>query len=181
VPNCVNCGGPLRIDRVLGILVCDHCGSQLEPPTVARYVELERETTSLCPICSSPLSFSRLEGHPLLCCARCFGMLIDMDRFTEIIDAVRVREDGSLRTVLPRRQNPGDRVISCPSCAQPMLAHIYAGPGNVVIDSCETCKVNWLDPGELRRIALAPDATARRLYDSEPAPADSTDSTGDGD
>jgi Zn-finger nucleic acid-binding protein len=31
------------------------------------------------------------------------------------------------------------------------------GPGNVVIDTCERCRVNWLDSGELRRIAVAPD------------------------
>ena len=34
----------------------------------------------------------------------------------------------------------------------------YGGPGNVVIDTCERCLVNWLDPGELRRIAIAPDS-----------------------
>jgi Zn-finger nucleic acid-binding protein len=38
-----------------------------------------------------------------------------------------------------------------------MEAHSYAGPGNVVIDSCEPCSLNWLDHGELARIAQAPD------------------------
>jgi Zn-finger nucleic acid-binding protein len=42
-----------------------------------------------------------------------------------------------------------------------MIAHLYAGPGNVVIDSCEQCQVNWLDGGELRRIALSPDTVGR--------------------
>ena len=42
-----------------------------------------------------------------------------------------------------------------------MLGHIYAGPGNVVLDSCERCQVNWLDAGELRRIAVAPDSLPR--------------------
>jgi Zn-finger nucleic acid-binding protein len=36
-----------------------------------------------------------------------------------------------------------------------MLNHMYGGAGNVVIDTCETCQVNWLDSGELRRIARA--------------------------
>jgi hypothetical protein len=85
-------------------------------------------------------------------------MLIAMNRFATLIDAVRAREDGSRRIALPRRQNPADRLINCPACGQPMLAHIYAGPGNAVIDSCERCQVNWLDPGELRRIAVAPDS-----------------------
>ena len=39
-----------------------------------------------------------------------------------------------------------------------MTSHNYGGPGNVVMDTCERCELNWLDPGELRRIALAPDS-----------------------
>jgi Zn-finger nucleic acid-binding protein len=37
-----------------------------------------------------------------------------------------------------------------------MLSHFYGGPGNIVLDTCEGCQVNWLDPGELQRIARAP-------------------------
>ena len=161
VANCDNCGAPLRIDLDRGLLVCDHCLSQQEAPAPLDYVELLGETSSLCPICSTPLSTSRLEGHPPLCCARCFGMLIDMNRFVALIDALRAREERSLRIALPRRQNPADRLLNCPGCGQPMVGHIYAGPGNAVIDSCERCQVNWLDPGELHRIAVAPDSLPR--------------------
>jgi Zn-finger nucleic acid-binding protein len=160
VAECDNCGAPIRFDRLKGVFVCDHCGSQREAPAVIEHVELLNETTSLCPICSTPLSTSRLEGHALLCCARCYGMLIDMNRFATVIDAVRAREERPFRIALPRRQNPGDRLLNCPKCRQPMLCHIYGGPGNVVIDSCERCQLNWLDPGELRRIAMAPDSTS---------------------
>jgi hypothetical protein len=38
-----------------------------------------------------------------------------------------------------------------------MDTHFYAGPGNVVIDSCENCCLTWLDGGELTRIAAAPE------------------------
>jgi Zn-finger nucleic acid-binding protein len=137
--------------------VCDHCGSQRESPILLEHLELLRETSTLCPVCSTPLSDGRLAGHRLLCCARCFGMLIEMNRFTAVIDAMRAHEEGSLRTVLPRRQNPGDRFLNCPECGHPMIGHFYGGPGNVVIDTCERCLVNWLDSGELRRIVVAPD------------------------
>jgi Zn-finger nucleic acid-binding protein len=147
----------MRIDQDLGVLVCDHCGSQQEPPALVEHLELLSETSTLCPICATPLSNGRLEGHPLLCCARCFGMLIDMNRFATVIEAVRTSERRSFRSVPPRRQNPGDRRLDCPACGQPMVGHLYGGPGNVVIDTCERCLVNWLDPGELRRIAVAPD------------------------
>jgi Zn-finger nucleic acid-binding protein len=38
-----------------------------------------------------------------------------------------------------------------------MDTHPYAGPGNVIIDSCGDCWLLWLDRGELARIAHAPD------------------------
>ena len=84
-------------------------------------------------------------------------MLIDMNRFATVIDAARALEVRS-RAMTPRRQNPGDRILSCPRCRQPMIGHLYGGPGNVAIDTCERCQVNWLDAGELRRIAGAPDS-----------------------
>ena len=157
MPNCERCGAPMRIERDRGLFECDHCGSQPEAPAAVASVELLSETSSPCPICSTPLSASRLEGHPLLCCAGCFGMLIGMNRFAAVIDAMRAHEARAFRIALPRRQDPSGRVVNCPSCRQPMLGHVYGGPGNVVIDSCERCQVNWLDSGELRRIAVAPD------------------------
>jgi Zn-finger nucleic acid-binding protein len=38
-----------------------------------------------------------------------------------------------------------------------MDTHSYAGPGNVIVDSCGDCFLIWLDRGELTRIAHAPD------------------------
>jgi Zn-finger nucleic acid-binding protein len=147
----------MRMDRDRGILACDHCGSQQELPWITEHIDLQSETTSLCPVCGTPLSASRLEGHSVLCCSRCFGMLIDMNRFAAVIDAVRAVEERSVAMLPPRRQNPNDRVINCPKCGTPMLSHLYGGPGNIVIDTCEQCQVNWLDSGELRRAAIAPD------------------------
>jgi Zn-finger nucleic acid-binding protein len=151
----------MRVDD-RGIFVCDHCGGQQELPAALAYVNLGNPTTNLCPLCSSPLSASRLDEYPLLSCPRCSGMLIAMDCFAAVIDAVRIRENRPVQMVRPRDQTPGDRTVGCPLCGKPMLAHIYGGPGNVVIDSCEGCQVNWLDPGELRRIALAPDGPMPR-------------------
>ena len=157
--DCRNCGAPMRIIREQGLLICDHCGSQQDAPATEP-IEVLGESRHTCPVCSIPLRQSRLHGHPLLSCTRCGGALIDMNIFTEIIDAVRAHDIGSFRTTLRRRQNPDERTLRCPSCGQPFVSHHYAGGGNVVIDTCSRCLVNWLDQGELRRIALAPD---RRL------------------
>lgn len=49
------------------------------------------------------------------------------------------------------------RKIDCPHCHHRMDSHIYAGPGNVVFESCEPCPLNWLDHGELSRVVQARD------------------------
>jgi len=38
-----------------------------------------------------------------------------------------------------------------------MDTHLYGGPGNVIIDTCESCALMWLDYGELERMVRAPD------------------------
>jgi Zn-finger nucleic acid-binding protein len=43
-----------------------------------------------------------------------------------------------------------------------MDTHYYAGGGNVVIDDCSRCELNWLDAGELMAIARAPDHSLDR-------------------
>ena len=157
MPNCRNCGAPLRIIRDKELLLCDHCGAEQEAAAIPEGLELLGETSQACPVCSTPLSQGRLHGHPLLCCPSCAGLLIEMNRFTTIIDLVRAYDVGALRTTAPSKQKPGERTLNCPSCGQPLVSHHYGGPGNVVIDTCSRCLVNWLDQGELRRIALAPD------------------------
>jgi len=146
----------MRVDGERGVLVCDHCGSQKEAAGLIERLELLGATSSTCPGCASPLSKARLGGHPLLCCPRCFGTLIEMNRFAAVIDALRIQLRPATVT-LPPRPSPRREPIECPSCGQPMIDHVYGGPGNVAIDTCERCLVNWLDAGELRRIAAAPD------------------------
>jgi hypothetical protein len=69
-----------------------------------------------------------------------------------------------LRTGLssPAVQTPPDqadlkRTIRCPKCHRRLDTHFYAGPGNVIIDTCADCLLIWLDRGELMRIVHAPD------------------------
>ena len=67
----------------------------------------------------------------------------------------------------PFRSPPADgsdlrRKIDCPQCRHRMDTHFYAGPGNVVIDSCENCSLIWLDRGELMHIVRAPGMYAEK-------------------
>ena len=60
-----------------------------------------------------------------------------------------------------------DRRTNCPNCRLQMDTHPYCGPGNVIIDTCEHCAVNWLDYGELQRIVRAPDAHYQIAMDED--------------
>ena len=119
-------------------------------PTLVEPIQPTGEVKAECPLCAIPLSTGRLSGFELLSCARCGGMLIEMKQFVSVIKAVRGAEPGfGPAAVLPRTQQPDERRLSCPHCRQPMISHIYGGPGNVVIETCERCLVNWLDAGEV--------------------------------
>jgi Transcription factor zinc-finger len=74
-------------------------------------------------------------------------MLIGMDLFVGLIQDLRASRD---RKDLQRR-------INCPQYGKVMDTHPYGGPGNVIIDDCDRCEVNWLDYGELQRIVRAPE------------------------
>jgi Zn-finger nucleic acid-binding protein len=137
-----------------GMLVCDHCGS-MDERAVAYDLETLGESARPCPHCAKPLVDARIEGCPAQYSASCQGVLVEMREFVTLTDALRARAPRA-GNVLPRTQHPGDRRLSCPICGQPMLSHLYGGPGNLVLDTCEGCQVNWLDAGELQRIARAP-------------------------
>ena len=154
MPNCSNCGAPMTAGDGEG-LVCGHCGSMDERVAVFYDLETLGDSSVACPRCKTTLADARIEGCPVRYCSSCHGVLVQMQHFVTLSDAVRAREPRT-GVALPRRQRPGDHVLSCPICGQPMLSHLYAGPGNLVLDTCEQCFVNWLDPGELRRIARAP-------------------------
>ena len=147
----------MQADRNTGLALCGHCGSSEQLAGLAELIETAGTTDKVCPACQTALASGRLDGRLLLFCQRCEGLLIEMENFVAVIDSARAREEQS-GTIPPRRQTPGDRALNCPACQRPMLSHFYGGGGNLVIDTCERCHLNWLDPGELRRIARAPRA-----------------------
>ncbi len=84
-------------------------------------------------------------------------MLIGMDRFTVIVHNLRTRQEISVDASRQPDWSEMDRRIHCPQCGHEMDTHAYGGGGNVIIEDCENCSLNWLDANELERIAQAPD------------------------
>jgi len=155
--NCENCGAATHLDRNRSVFICDYCGSEMIPPAGADGVQVLGETKLNCPACNGMLSDAALEFQPLLYCATCHGMLIGMDVFGGIIQALRSYQSTSPATAAPRNAATGKLPRICARCSKSMENHPYGGPGNVVIDTCEPCELNWLDKQELQRIVAAPD------------------------
>jgi Zn-finger nucleic acid-binding protein len=144
------------------VFACRHCGVEEPVPVALHGFEIGDPDGTSCPTCRAGLHEARVEGWPLRVCLGCLGVLADMGTFESVADAIRFADGTSVHALPRRRQQPGDRQLGCPLCQRPMLSHHYGGPGNVVIDTCEPCRLNWLDAGEMRRIALSPRAPVLR-------------------
>ena len=156
--NCPSCGAPLRLEDGRECLTCDYCKSVYFPEKSQDGIRVLNETSELaCPLCAVPLVRAILTTHQILYCARCRGSLIPAPVFVAALRDLRSRQADE--AAIPHVPDPQElrRRIRCPQCHRDMDAHYYAGPGNVVIDDCPWCELNWLDAGELMVIVRAPD------------------------
>ena len=156
--TCPKCGAPMTLHEGRECMTCDYCRSVSFPEKNADGVRLLGERSELaCPVCAIPLEPALLGPHRVLYCTRCRGSLIPATVFVLAIEELRSQRGEP--PAAPYRPDPAelDRRIQCPECRRPMDTHYYAGPGNIVIDDCARCDLNWLDAGELMVIVRAPD------------------------
>lgn len=156
--NCPSCGAPMRLKADMTSFRCEYCQRIFLPEVNADDgVRVLGELSGQdCPICAVGLVHATLNNVRIRYCTKCHGMLVPMGSLSALVDDVKGQKRGG--TIQP----PADaadlqRKINCPGCHHRMDTHFYAGPGNVVIDSCENCCLTWLDGGELTRIAAAPE------------------------
>ncbi len=110
-----------------------------------------------CSICDAALFPAVLARHRLLYCTKCHGHLVPMPVFVELIAVLRAQRGDGGEIAPPPDPHQLDRAVLCPQCRNRMDTHYFAGGGNVVIDDCSRCELDWLDAGELMAIAHAPD------------------------
>ena len=137
-------------------LVCEHCHRVHFPDVNADGVQvLDAESALGCPLCSVKLVHATIGGATLLYCANCRGLLITMELFVSLVDHLsrQAARPAALPTPPPPEQL--ERELYCPSCGRRMHTHRYGGPGNIIIDNCARCGLNWLDYPELRRVSSA--------------------------
>ena len=158
--DCKKCGTALEFVEDEGFFHCDFCGALhvVVDPEISpdRIVSLGDQDDAICPICAKNLVAAALDNHRVRFCDSCQGILVTNDDFRAIIR--QRRSDYRAVPVTPTPMDPRqlDRTIACPECGNAMEAHPYYGPGNAVIDGCETCDLLWFDRGEIAAIEKAP-------------------------
>jgi Zn-finger nucleic acid-binding protein len=155
--NCPSCGAPMKLKPDMDSFKCEYCQSVYFPEKDDDGVRVLGEPSGQsCPICNVALMQASIDKFRIVYCTKCRGMLIPMEEFQVLVDDLQALQRD---TIVQSAADSSDlrRKIGCPRCHHPMDTHFYAGPGNVVIDSCDLCELNWLDHGELMRIVHAPD------------------------
>ncbi len=148
----------MRLETDREFFLCEYCGGIYFPEANSDGVRVLEEPAALaCPACAVPLVHAAVGDRRILYCQRCRGMLIAMDRFLAIVEDLRSHRESAGGPPRPPDWRDMQRHLRCPQCAQPMDTHPYGGGGGVIIDSCDGCSLDWLDYGELERIARAPD------------------------
>jgi Zn-finger nucleic acid-binding protein len=150
--NCEGCGAPMHLSRGQLGMICDYCGNQTAPPADddgARMRVVVGDTTShICPVCEAPLAHALIESQELLYCARCHGMLFNMEKLP-LVGGV-LREQGYR---LRSSQSPGaidaGKVIHCPLCKREMDRRHLRGGAMMDMITCGPCRALWLDRGRI--------------------------------
>jgi LSD1 subclass zinc finger protein len=161
--NCPSCGAPIHLEDGATSATCQYCGAVYVPEKNVDGVRVFSQPSELsCPICHVPLMHATIARQRILNCTRCRGSLVPMPVFVVLIAALRAQRGDATEIVPPPDPHQLDRATACPQCGRRMDTHYYAGGGNVVIDDCSRCELNWLDVGELMAIAHAPDHSLDR-------------------
>ena len=178
--NCPSCGAPMRLKTDMQSFKCEYCQSVYFPEKNDDGVRvLDKPSGQDCPVCKLPLVHAVLAKNPIIYCTTCKGTLILMGMLEGIVEELR-DEHGAGAAPTSGDKEDLRRKIACPQCHRPMDVHFYAGPGNVVIDSCEECSLIWLDRVELMRIVHAPDNSTAESREWETAsPSDSIEDLDD--
>lgn len=167
--NCQNCGGAMELFPARGYFFCRYCGSFHFPEATAddgiRLVS-DNPDASNCAVCEKPLASAMLdETYAVRYCRNCRGVLIPRRGFAGVVQHRRAWATGTPGPAVPLNPDDLRRKVRCPVCKAAMVTHPYYGPGNVVLDSCESCELVWLDFGELKQIVDAPgnDRSTRQM------------------
>lgn len=160
IPSVCECGSALVIASGFDHANCANCSCHWFPTSIEDsqdgIVPQNRETPFQCLRCSVSLEVGK-QGNTEVCfCPQCRGFVIDSESLGGLIQSRRAAYCGPDDAPTLVDVNELDIHGRCPACEQTMEAHHYFGPGNIILDTCSTCKLAWLDHGEFAKIIRAP-------------------------
>jgi len=153
------------VEEGRAVFHCEYCGGYDFPePNQDGVALLDEPSSFVCPICREPLVSAMIRDISIFSCPQCRGNLIEQSRMLPILRQAKppdpIRPDSG---ELPNKTEL-TRNAACPSCHQIMAVYPYGGPGNIIIQGCEQCRLIWLDFGELSRVVR----TYWEMYDRSP-------------
>lgn len=157
--NCPHCGAPLSLFRERDYYYCEHCQSYHFPHQDLNGLRVLGENPEglNCPHCQISLNLITFadffRGYQ---CKKCRGLLFNRTTFREAIDFNRSQAKTPPEPFSDFDPAELDRVSYCLGCQAKMETFRYNGPGNIVIDTCHSCDLIWLDFGELPKVINAP-------------------------
>ena len=160
--NCPSCGASIHLRDGCQSATCEYCQAVYLPEKSIDGVRVFDQPSELaCPVCRVPLLHATLARQRILYCSHCRGALIAMPVFVVLVDALRAQSGDDVEIAPPPDPRELDRHLQCPQCSLPMDTHFYAGGGNVILDDCSRCALNWLDANEWTSIGHARDRSPR--------------------
>ena len=138
---------------------CEHCGSYHFPEETLQGLRVLGENPEgiNCPQCKVTLNMATIDDYYRgFQCSNCRGLLFNRTRFREVIDNRRSKIKAPAEPITTFNPSELERKTECPICFQEMETFQYLGPGNIVIDTCNTDDLIWLDYGELNKVVSAP-------------------------
>jgi Zn-finger nucleic acid-binding protein len=154
--NCKQCGAPMNVVNNQNLFHCEYCGGyDFSEPNLDGVALLDEPSSFVCPTCKQPLVFAIIKNVGIFSCPACRGNLIDQSKMLSILRQTQSSDLPCEIPATPLNKSELARTLVCPSCQKMMTTYPYGGPGNVIIQGCDKCRMIWLDFGELSKVMHA--------------------------
>ena len=138
---------------------CEHCTSYHFPDQSSQGLRVLGENPEgiKCPHCKIVLNLMTYDDYYQgYQCSKCQGLMFNRTTFRDAIDASRAKAKTPPAPYTTFDPVELERRTFCPTCEKEMATFQYMGPGNIVIDTCHSCDLIWLDYGEITKVVNAP-------------------------
>ena len=160
--NCKHCNLSMKLIEKSDRFVCEKCQhsesvNPVPPPSSNSSVKpLGRSAPFFCQVCDTvQLGIGQVGKTEVCFCENCSGFAIDRASLGDLVEYLRFRYEGPDNSPIALDPQQFQLQLDCLACEEPMETIAYCGPGNVVIATCESCRISWLKESDLDQIVRA--------------------------